>query len=399
MPAKEELMAGIETLYSSRILTNQGQNVQALEARVAKLLGVKHCALFCNATIAIMVLLRALDLEGEVVVPSFTFAATVQALLWERLKPKFVDIDQKTLLLDPKLVERAITKDTSAIFAVNLFGSCCEHKKLRAIADEHDIPLIYDSAQAFGTHYKGKPVGSLGNAEVFSFHATKLFHTGEGGAIVTNDTELYERVCRIRNFGFDGYLNCVDVGLNGKMSELHAVVGLKLLDELPKHIDKRRWVFQAYRERLREIPGLEFPHDNPDIEDNYSYFYVFVDPAKFGLTSLELNLALLYDRIVTRCYFYPPVHRTSLCQSMQKGSVPDLPVTDWASQRVLCLPVYADMQVDELAKICEAIERCRAHAAQIKPKIVHKLPKDWKALTHHVPDPYEELILAKESAK
>jgi dTDP-4-amino-4,6-dideoxygalactose transaminase len=398
LPTREALAAGLETLYQSRILTNQGVHVRALEAKIAEQLGVKHCALFCNATIAIMVLLRALDLDGEIIVPSFTFAATVQSVLWERLRPKFVDIGRPSLLLDPGLVEAAVTKTTSAIFGVNLFGSCCDHDRLRKIARRHGLPLIYDSAQAFGTRYKGKMVGALGDAEVFSFHATKLFHTGEGGAIVTNDSGLHARVCRMRNFGFASYLNCVDIGLNGKMSELAAIVGLGLLKDLPLQIEKRRRLFQDYRERLGSIPGLDLPPENKDVSNNCSYFYVLVDPARFGLTSLELNLALLYDRIVTRCYFYPPVHRTSYFQTCprlrpQRGSW-KLPVTDWAAQRVLCLPAHTDMPADELAKIGAAIARCRAHAPEIRARAAGKLPKKWAALRQHAADPYEELILA-----
>lgn len=396
LPKFSEVVKGLEDLYESRMFSNQAVFVTSLERRIEKQFGVKHCALFCNGTIAIMCLVKALDLEGEVLVPSFTFAATTQALLWQGLKPMFVDIKKDTLTINPEKIKDAITQKTSAIFPVHIFGTTCEHEEIRAIAKKYNLPLIYDSAQAFGAKYKGISVGALGDAEIFSFHATKIFHTGEGGAVVTNSTELYNKLCKIRNFGFEDYLNCTGPGINGKMSEFSALIGLRMFDLIPSHLEVRKWVFQRYRDSLRSIHGIHFPKKNEDIDINYSYFYILLDPEQFGLTSIELNYALIADNIITRCYFYPPVHRTTYYRKLFGNNLPDLPHTDWAATHVLCLPVYSDMQASELAKITEGIIRCHRYANEIKKKLLGKIPLHWEALgKHQYMDPHDRFILGK----
>ena len=395
MPPLQELMAGIEGIYETKMFTNQGPMVRSLEEKIAQRLNVNHCMLFCNGTMATMCLIKALGLTGEILVPSFTFAATTQAILWLGLQPRFVDIEPDHLTMDPKKTEEAITKDTQAIFPVNIFGSCCHYEQFQALANSHKLPLFYDSAQAFGSKYKNQPVGSFGDAEVLSFHATKIFHTGEGGAVVTNNTDLARKLGTIRNFGFSDYLNCTTVGINGKMDEFSALIGLKLLDRLSAHILKRKWVFQHYRDSLKPIPGIRFPQESPEIDLNYSYFYIWIDPEQFGLTNLELNYALIAEKIITRCYFYPPVHRTSYYQRLYKNTLPELPQTDWAATHTLCLPVYSDMQAGELAMIIAAIIRCQQHAKAIKEKLEEQVPSNWEAHTNSVfIDPHDRFILS-----
>ena len=393
MPRFSEVIEGLEILYETRIFTNQGEFVRELEKRIARELNVRHCALFCNGTIAIMTLMQALDLRGKVLVPSFTFAATTQALLWQRLVPEFVDISRETLTMDPDDLSSKITDDTAAIFPVNIFGGSCDHDRIAAIALKKGLPLIYDSAQAFGTKYRCRPVGSLGDAEVFSFHATKIFHTGEGGAVVTDNTELYQKLCRMRNFGFEGYLNCTELGINGKMSEFAALIGLRLIKHLWDHMRQRKWVFQQYRESLKGLPGIRVPAPPEDTEINYSYFNILIDPGEFGLTNFELYYALSAEKIVTRCYFFPPVHRTLYYQNLLQDAPPDLPNTDWAALHSICLPVYSDMQASELAMIIEGIVRCHRHASEIKSHLSGKVPWGAEALSGHVyDDPYDQFI-------
>ncbi len=397
LPDFGDVLKGLETLYESRMLTNQGKYVVELEKIISEYLGVKHCALFCNGTVAIMCLLRAMDIKGEVIVPSFTFAATTQALLWQGLVPKFVDIEPGAFTLDPAKIEQAINKNTTAIFPVNLFGGCCNHDKISEIANEHSLSLIYDSAQAFGTKYKGKFVGALGVAEVLSFHATKIFHTGEGGAVVTSNTDLYKKLCRIRNFGFEGYLNCTDIGINGKMSEFSAIIGINLIGKLPSHIEKRKWVFSKYKESLCGIDGITIPDPSPDVEFNYSTFFVLIDPKKFGLSNVELYYALMLDNIVTRCYFYPPVHRTSYYQKLFSNYLPELPVTDWAATSVLCLPLYSDMEENEFERIVHGIKRCRENSSAVKKELEGKIPTSWQSLqTTTFSDPHDKFILKRQ---
>ncbi len=401
LPDRKLLDAGIDDLYRSRILSNQGKFVREFESKVAVYAGVKYCISFCNATIALLSLARALNLKGNVIVPSFTFAATAQALLWQDIVPKFVDIETDSFNLDPDLVEQAIDPATSAILAVHLFGTPCNHDRLREIAQRRGIPLLYDSAHALGSSYRGRPVGSLGDAEVFSFHATKLVHSGEGGAVVTNDKNLYDRLCRIRNFGFDGYLNCADIGLNGKLDEFSGLLGSLLMDQIEQIIATRTWVFGQYRESLKSIPGFTFPRQNLEsgTHDNSSYFYVLVDPEKFGMSNLELNYALTQEGIITRLYFYPPIHRTKYYQDLFGEGTFVLPNSDWASLHLLCLPVYSNMEVEELAKVLRGIFRCHRHASAIRDKLVGILPSSWESLVRSpVADPHEILILREKES-
>ncbi len=395
LPDREKFDRSIDDLYASRMLSNQGKYAREFETRIAAALGVKHCAVFCNATIALMALARALDLKGEVILPSFTFAATAHSLMWQGIDPQFVDIELETFNLDPKEVERFITPATSAILGVHLFGNPCNHDRLSEIADQHGIPLLYDAAHAFGSSYRGRKVGSLGRAEVLSFHATKLIHSGEGGAVVTQDSSLYERLCRIRNHGFEGYLNCVDLGINGKMDEFSAVVGCLLLDDFDKIVSGRRDIFETYTKALSRFPGLACttPVGDPSTHANYSYFYMVVDAERFGLSSLELNYALTAEGIVSRCYFYPPIHRTKYYQERFPGRY-DLPHSDWAALHLICLPVSHEQTGADTARVIQGVERCLLHAQEIKTALVGRVPSSWESLRTTPPsDPHERLIL------
>ena len=251
---------------------------------------------------------------------------------------------------------------------------------MRKIADNHSLPLIYDSAQAFGASYKGTKVGSLADAEILSFHATKLIHTGEGGAIVTNNTDLYEKLCRSRNFGFSGNLNCVQLGINGKMSEFAAMIGTKLLDLYPTHLARRQQVFQQYDSSLNLINGIEPLYLSTHSDHSYSYYPIIVDEKEFGLNNIELCLALEAENIISRCYFYPPVHRTPYYQKILGPNQVDLPVTDWAALHLISLPVYSDMLDTEIAKIIKAIQRCHEHAKTISKALEDHIPPMWEPL-------------------
>ena len=393
LPPFEDFVEDLKRIYSTRMLSNQGYFVKKMEKRIANELGVEHCAAFCNGTIAIMALVKALGISGKVLVPSFTFAATVQALLWQDLQPQFVDIDPKTLTMDPAETEAAIGPETAAIFPVNIFGTCCDHEKMAHLARKHELALFYDSAQAFGTRYKGNPVGSLGDAEVFSFHATKVFHTGEGGAVTTNDAQLYKKLCKIRNFGFSGYLNCTEPGLNGKMSELPALLGLRLLDNLHLQSAKRQALFETYKAKLVDIPGVFWPETGKDVQTNYAYFIIGVEPSAFGLSSIELNYALTAENIVSRCYFFPPVHRTAYYQQRPEFRNVALPNTDWAARHILCLPVHTEMTPSELSMIVKGLWRCHRNAGAIRERIASKIPANWEDVARNrYVDPYDTFV-------
>jgi dTDP-4-amino-4,6-dideoxygalactose transaminase len=379
-PDISDVVKHLEYLSEARMLTNQGGLTQKLEHQIASKLSVKHCALFCNGTIAQMCLFKCLQPDGLVLVPSFTFPSTVESLHWMGINTHFIDINRETLLMDPTKIDKEIAENSSVILAVNLFGHCCDHDLLRSIAHRYGVKLIYDSAQAFGSLYKGRPVGSLGDAEFFSFHATKTLHTFEGGAVVTNDTSLYKKLCKIRNFGFTEYLDFDELGINGKMHELSAAVGLILIDHEKNNLAKRKNRYQHYLQRLKIIPGIEFVRTQECISSNYSYLCLIIEPSIFGLNNLELNYALLKDNIATRCYYFPPVHRSSYFQKLATNNIEDLPNTDLMSMRTLCIPLHSEMSVEEIEKIVFAIDNCGRHAESIRRTISGKVPSTWRDL-------------------
>jgi dTDP-4-amino-4,6-dideoxygalactose transaminase len=293
-----------------------------------------------------------------------------------------------------------MSNDIGAILPVNLFGACCDHDELKSIAKKYNVPLIYDSAQAFGTKYKGKNVGSLGDAEIFSFHATKVLHTGEGGAVVTNNRDLYKKLCKIRNFGFNQYLNFAELGINGKMNEFSALVGLILLDKFDYYLSKREKIYDYYIKSISDIKGIipldtrEIPHVTP----NYSYFYVLIKPDIYGLTNLELYYVLIEENIISRCYFYPPVHRSEYYLKLSGSQNVKLPVTDKAALNTLALPFNSEMSFKEIDKIISAIKKCQLHSMEIKKAVSFKVPRTWQDLyKDDLEDPYDSVLTLKKS--
>lgn len=399
LPPLPELIKGLEGLYASRMLTNQGANAAALEERIASELDVAHCAVFCNGTTALSCAVKALGVEGEVLVPSFTFAATVQALSWVGLTPRFVDVDPGTLAMDPALAEAAITNATSALVPVNLFGRCGPLDDYERLAAKRGISLVFDSAQSFGTRFDGRPLGSFGDAEVLSFHATKVLHAGEGGAVVTNDAALHERLCRMRNFGFGAYLDCVDEGTNGKLDELSALVALLLLERLPEELARRADVVARCRAALAELPGVDPPSVDARVAPNHAALDVSIDAARFGLTSLELNYALTAENVVSRCYFYPPVHRTAHYRARPEGRDAALPETDAAALRVLCLPLHAEMTQAEIDAMATALGRCQRYAGAVRRALEGRIPRGWDEPAASYSDPYERFVSGRPDSR
>ena len=398
LPPLAELLDGLGDLEASRMLTNQGSFARALEARIAALIEVPYCALFASGTTALLCLARALDLTGEVILPSFTFAATAHALCWQGLRPRFVDVDPRTLHMTPELAEAAITAETTALLPVNLFGSCGRLDGFEALAERRGLRLFFDSAQAFGARFDGRPVGSFGDAEVLSFHATKPFHTAEGGAVVTRRRDLYERLCRIRNFGFGNYLDCLELGLNGKLDDLSALLGLRLLDGFPAEVEARCRVLADYAQALSSVPGLSRLAIDPRTTPCPSYLVIRIDERAFGLNALELNYALMAERIVTRCYFYPPVHRTTYYEGRLGADAPELPATDAAATSTLCLPLHAELAPETVATVALAIRRAHEWAAPIREALRGRVPRDWGAHSARFHrDPYDVLMASGDA--
>ena len=367
---KAAILRRFEEVLDRRWLTNDGPCVRELEERLAQLAGVEHCVAICNGTVALEIAIKALELSGEVIVPSFTFVATAHALAWQGLTPVFADVDPTTHTLDPADVRRKITDKTSAVIGVHLWGRACEIDELRAVTRSAGVRLLFDAAHALGCSYKGKPIGGFGNAEVFSFHATKFFNTCEGGAIATNDAEVAKRARLIRNFGFEGYDNVIEIGTNGKMSELSAAMGLASLDVLPQIVDTNRQHREQYQELLGSLPGLQLLGDPPGELSNHQYVVVIVDEAKTGLSRDELVRLLHTENVLARRYFAPGTHRMPIYLARYPGL--SLPNTEWLSERVLCLPTGTAISRDQITAISRIFELALQAPDAVRTALRHR---------------------------
>ncbi|MDN5881409.1 MAG: aminotransferase class I/II-fold pyridoxal phosphate-dependent enzyme [Nitrosospira sp.] len=352
---REAFMQRVARILDDRWLTNNGPVVQEFERRLEKHLGVKHCVAMCNGTIALEVAIRALGLEGEVIVPSWTFIATAHALSWQGITPVFADIDPDTHNLDPRSVRRMITQHTTGIIGVHLWGRPAPIKELQAIADEHGIQLMFDAAHALGCSYKGRCVGNFGRCEVLSFHATKVLNTFEGGALTTNDDELAKTVRLMRNFGFSGYDNVIHLGTNAKMSEINAAMGLINFDELDNIISANLRNYEIYKDALSDIPGIFLLQHNSIERNNYHYVVAEVD-EHIGVSRDEIISALRAENVLARRYFWPGCHRMRpYCDLLQHTKF-ELSYTDEVAERVVVLPngaVLSPRSVEVIARVCQ----------------------------------------------
>jgi dTDP-4-amino-4,6-dideoxygalactose transaminase len=349
----------VEQILKSGVLTN-GPYVRELERRAAEYLGVRECVAVASCTSGLMLLLRTSGLTGDVVIPSFTFAATAHAVAWNGLHPVFADVDPSTLTLSPEAVQRAMGVRTSAILATHIFGTPCEVEELEDLAARDGIKLFFDAAHAFGSLRRGVPVGRFGDGEVFSLSPTKVLVAGEGGIIATDDETLAER-CRIgRDYGNPGDYDCRFVGLNARMSEVHAAIALNSLDGLDERIEKRNTLVGWYREALSGVEGISFLQIGQGDRSTYKDFTVVVDPDVFGLDADALGEALAAVGIETRRYYSPPVH-TMGAYRRAGVSNGDLPVTDAVAARTLTLPLWVEMTEAHIGRVAHAIGRIRRY--------------------------------------
>lgn len=344
-------------MLDRRWLTNDGPLVKEFEQRVADYVGVKHCVAMCNATVALEIAIRALGLTGEVIIPSFTFVATAHALQWQQITPVFCDVNPVTHNLDPSRIEQLITPRTTGILGVHVWGNPCDVEQLKEITDRRGLQLLFDAAHAFGCSHREKMIGNFGRAEVFSFHATKFLNSGEGGAVVTNDDELANKIRLMRNFGFSGYDNVIYIGTNGKMNELSAAMGLTSLDSIDEFIAANRSNYDTYREHLIDIPGISlFSYDGCK-RQNYQYVIVEVDEAKAGVTRNALVDFLHCHRVLARRYFYPACHRMEPYRSFYPNAGLLLANTESLCERVLQLPTGTAIGQDDVMTVCGLIRQ------------------------------------------
>jgi dTDP-4-amino-4,6-dideoxygalactose transaminase len=345
----------IESVVRSGILTN-GPYVRELERRAAEYLRVRHCIAVASCTSGLMLALRAAELTGEVVVPSFTFAATAHAVTWNGLRPVFADIEPDGLTLDPEAVRHAIGMRTSAIMATHVYGTPADIDALETIAEEHGIPVFFDAAHAFGSLHGDRRVGGFGTAEVFSLSPTKVVVAGEGGIVATNDDVVAER-CRIgRDYGNPGDYDCRLVGLNARMSELHAVVALASLEDLDERLEERNRIAGEYREALSELFGIGFPSIRAGDRSTYKDFTVLVHPELAGTTADQVAAALRTEGIETKRYYDPPVHRMRSYRFLGSAAQ-GLPVTEFAAERALTLPLWTGLGETEIGRVRDALAR------------------------------------------
>jgi len=334
---REAFLARVNKILDNQWLTNNGPMVQEFEQRIATHLGVKHCIAMCNGTIALEIAIRALGLEGEVIVPSWTFVATAHALYWQGITPVFADIDPATHNLDPDAVRRMITPRTTGIIGVHLWGRAAPIDELQTIADEHGLKLMFDAAHAFGSTYRGQSIGRFGACEVFSFHATKAFNTMEGGAVTTDDDELAETMRLMRNFGFKGYDNVIHPGTNGKMIEVCAAMGLVNLDAFDEIVAINQRNHATYRESFAGIPGVRILSYDP-AEHNSQHYVVIEVGEDCLMTRDEIVATLQAENILARKYFWPGAHRMQPYRDLYPHAGLLLPSTEAVASRVVVLP-------------------------------------------------------------
>lgn len=354
LPPLEELTPYLEKIWENKILTNGGPFHQQLEKALCEYLGVEHIALFANGTIALVTALQALRITGEVITTPYSFVATAHSLLWNGIKPVFVDIDPQTLNLDPNKIEAAITPQTTAIMPVHVYGHPCDVDAIQKIADNYNLRVIYDAAHAFGVKCHCGSVLNHGDLSVLSFHATKVFNTFEGGAIVCPDAKTKQRIDHLKNFGFVDEVTVVAPGINGKMSELNAAVGLLQLQHIDEVLKHRQEIDAHYREALANVKGIRCVNDAGEQAANYAYFPIMVEDD-YQLSRDELYFKLREHNIFARRYFYPLISEFPMYRSLRSATPDNLPIASKAAQQVICLPIYPNLSHHEQQRIIQII--------------------------------------------
>ena len=354
LPDLDVYKKSLQQIWDNKWLTNNGAFHQEFEQKLAEYLGVPYVSLFNNGTIALMVALRAMDIQGEVITTPYTFVATSHSLLWNNNIPVFADVDPVYGNLNPEEVEKHITDKTTTIMPVHVYGNPVDVEGFERLAKKYNLKIIYDAAHAFGVQQNGKSILNYGDLSILSFHATKTFNTIEGGAIISHDLETKKQIDYLKNFGFENEVSVVTLGINGKMNELIAAFGLLQLKNIDRDITKRQKVAGWYRETLKNVKGIRFLDDIPGVKHNYSYFPVFVEPD-YPMTRDDLYEKLQSQNIFGRRYFYPLVSDFPMYKNLPTASKDNLPVAQTLAEQVICLPMYAELKNIEVLKICQLL--------------------------------------------
>jgi degT/dnrJ/eryC1/strS family aminotransferase len=357
LPNLDEFTESLKEIWGSKWITNNGQFHQKLEAALAEYLKVPYVSLFTNGTLPLLTALQALRITGEVITTPYSFVATTHALWWNGIKPVFVDIDPSTGNIDPQKIEAAITPRTTAILPVHVYGKPCDTEAIQSIADKYGLKVIYDAAHAFGVEVNGESLLNTGDMSTLSFHATKVFNTIEGGAMVMHDEKTKQRIDYLKNFGFANEIEVVGPGINSKMDEIRSAYGLLNLKQVDAAIAARQKVAVVYREALRKVDGISFWDDMPGVRHNYSYFPIFVDAEKYGMTRDELYMKMKDQGVWGRRYFYPLISEFSTYRGLESSRPENLPNAHMMADTVICLPMHHALTEAEIDKIIMVISK------------------------------------------
>ncbi len=355
LPDLDELNVLMKDIWNRKWLTNNGHYHQELEKALCEYLKVPYISLFTNGTLPLITSLQALRITGEVITTPYSFVATTHSLWWNGIKPVFVDIDPKTGNIDPDKIESAITPKTTAIMPVHVYGKPCDTKRIQEIADKYGLKVIYDAAHAFGVEVNGESILNAGDMATLSFHATKVYNTIEGGALVMHDEQTKKRIDYLKNFGFAGETEVVAPGINSKMDEIRSAYGLLNLRQVDKAIEARRQVAIKYREALRNVSGITFFDDMPRVKHNYSYFPIFVDAEQYGMTRDELYCKMKEHNVLGRRYFYPLISTFSTYRGLESATFENLPNAYKMADSVICLPMHHALNDQDIQRIMKLI--------------------------------------------
>lgn len=356
LPNLEEFNVLLHEIWNSKWITNNGRFHQQLETELARYLKVPYISLFTNGTLPLITALQALRITGEVITTPYSFVATTHSLWWNGIKPVFVDIDPSNCGIDPNKIEAAITPSTTAIMPVHCYGKPCDTKAIQEIADKYGLKVIYDAAHAFGVEVDGESILKAGDISTLSFHATKVYNTIEGGAMVMHDEKTKQRIDYLKNFGFAGEVTVVAPGINSKMDEIRAAYGLLNLRQVDDAIAARQKVANLYRETLKNVPGITFFDDMPGVKHNYSYFPIFVEATEYGRTRDELYFAMREQNILGRRYFYPLISDFSTYRGIPSASRENLPEAYRIADNVLCLPMHHALTESDLKRVINCVK-------------------------------------------
>ena len=355
LPNLEGFNILLKEIWDSKWITNNGSFHKQLEKELAEYLKVPYISLFTNGTLPLLTALQALRITGEVITTPYSFVATTHSIWWNGCKPVFVDIDPATGNIDPDAIEAAITNKTTAIMPVHVYGKPCDVKRIKEIADKYGLKVIYDAAHAFGVEVDGESILNAGDMSTLSFHATKVYNTIEGGALVMHDEETKKRIDYLKNFGFAGETTVIAPGINSKMDEMRAAYGILNLRQVDAAIEARHHVAIKYREALRPVEGITFMDDMPGVKHNYSYFPIFVDAEKYGMTRDELYEKMRSHNVLGRRYFYPLISTFSTYRGLPSAAPENLPKAHHLADSVICLPMHHELSVEDVDRVLELI--------------------------------------------